>query len=43
MLLTVPSLIEGVWSRRGHVGLRSGVVICTRSRVQCYNLAHMLE
>ena len=29
--LTVPSLMEGVQFRRGHVGLGSGVVVCTRA------------
>ena len=32
MLLTVPSVMEGLQSRRGHVGLRSGVLIHTRAR-----------
>ena len=30
--LTVPTLMEGAQSRRGHVGVRSGVVACTRAR-----------
>ena len=29
--LTVPPSMEGVWSRRGYVGLVSRVVICTRA------------
>ena len=31
MSSTVPTLMEGVRSRRGHVGLRSGVVTCIRA------------
>ena len=31
MSLTVPYLMEGVWSRRGHVGLGSRVVPCIRA------------
>ena len=29
--LIVPPLIEGLWPKRGHVGLGSRVVICVRA------------
>ena len=31
MSSTVPTLMQGVWSRRGHMGLRSRVVACIRA------------
>ena len=41
MSSTVPTLMEGVWSRRGHVGLRSGVVACTTARAALQPCPHV--
>ena len=41
MLLTVPTLMEGVRSRRGHVGLGSGVVACIRACATLQSCPHV--
>ena len=39
--MTVPTLMEGVQSRRGHVGLGSGVVTCIRARTTLQPCPHI--
>ena len=41
MSYTVPTLIEGVWSRRGHVGLGGGVVACIRAHTTLQPCPHV--
>ena len=41
MSLKVPTLMEGLWSRRGHVGLRSRVVACIRARAALQPCPHV--
>ena len=41
MSLTVPTLMEGVRSRRGYVGLGSQVVACTRARAALQPCPHV--
>ena len=40
-LLTVPTLMEGVWSRRGYVRLASGVVTCIRAYTMLQPCPHV--
>ena len=39
--MTVPPLMEGVWSRRGHVGLGSGFVICAKALATLQSCPHV--
>ena len=37
----VPPLMEAVWSRRGHVGLESGFIICARALTIVQSCPHV--
>ena len=39
--LTVPTSMEGVWSRRGHMGPRSGAIACTRDPTILQSYPHV--
>ena len=41
--LIVPPSMEGLWSRRGHVGLKSGYVISARAFATLQSCPRMLE